>query len=177
MYHGRVINLFAGPGVGKSTTCAALFAELKYCNYNVEMITEYAKDAVWEKRGPKVLEAQEYVFGKQSFRQSRVASEVDFVVTDSPLLLSVIYAKDDYLKNLSALVLEKFNQFENLNIFLKRNKPYNPKGRIQNEEEAKEMDRKILALLNEMEIPFYELVFSRDNPDKIIGFMKELEWI
>ena len=43
-----VINLFAGPGVGKSTTAARVFAELKLKGVNCEMALEFAKDKVWE---------------------------------------------------------------------------------------------------------------------------------
>jgi adenylate kinase family enzyme len=31
----KVINLFAGPGAGKSTTAAALFSKMKWKGYNV----------------------------------------------------------------------------------------------------------------------------------------------
>jgi len=39
----KVINLFAGPGAGKSTTAAGLFAEMKRANVDVELVTEYVK--------------------------------------------------------------------------------------------------------------------------------------
>ena len=45
-----VVNLFAGPGSGKSTTCAGVFAKLKLAGVNCEMALEYAKDKVWEER-------------------------------------------------------------------------------------------------------------------------------
>lgn len=173
----RVINLFAGPGTGKSTTCAALFAELKYCGHNTELITEYAKDTVWEKRGPKVLEAQEYIFGKQHFRLSRVASEVEFVVTDSPILLSCIYLRDNYLPSLKNVVKEAFDKYDNLNIFLKRNKTYNPKGRMQTEDEAKVIDGRILEMLNNWCIEYTTLDFHRDNPNEIMNLMFHRGWI
>ena len=43
-----VVNLFAGPGSGKSTTCAGVFSKLKLIGINCEMALEYAKDKVWE---------------------------------------------------------------------------------------------------------------------------------
>ena len=139
----KVINLFAGPGTGKSTTCAATFAELKYLGVNTEMVTEYAKDAVWERRGEKLFRAQEYIFGKQHFRLSRVADEVDFAITDSPLLLSLVYMPEDfYLPTLRQTIKEAHDRYESINIFLNRNKPYNPKGRTQNENEAKALDHR-----------------------------------
>ena len=41
-----VVNLFAGPGSGKSTTCAGLFSKLKLAGIYCEMVLEYAKELV-----------------------------------------------------------------------------------------------------------------------------------
>ena len=62
-----VVNLFAGPGSGKSTTCAGVFSKLKLAGVNCEMALEYAKDKVWE-NSLDVLDDQIYVFGKQLHR-------------------------------------------------------------------------------------------------------------
>lgn len=174
----RVVNLYAGPGTGKSTTAAALFAELKYRGYNTEMILEYAKDATWERRGPKVFQAQEYIFGKQHFRMARVVDEVDFVITDSPILLGLIYMPENfYLPTLKETIKEAYDRYENIDIFLKRNKPYNPSGRNQTSDEAKVIDGRIKTMLSDFEIPFVELDFGRENVDQIIEIMKQKEWI
>jgi hypothetical protein len=38
-----VVNLFGGPGTGKSTTASGVFYHLKRDNRNVELVQEYAK--------------------------------------------------------------------------------------------------------------------------------------
>jgi len=43
-----VVNLFGAPGAGKSTGAAYIFAMLKLMDLNVELITEFAKDKVYE---------------------------------------------------------------------------------------------------------------------------------
>jgi len=43
-----VVNLLGSPGVGKSTGAAYIFAMLKFRDLNVELITEFAKDKVYE---------------------------------------------------------------------------------------------------------------------------------
>ena len=43
-----VINLFGAPGSGKSTTMARLFTDLKQEGYNVEMVSEFVEDLVYE---------------------------------------------------------------------------------------------------------------------------------
>ena len=46
----KVINLFGGPGAGKSTTAAGLFYEMKVRDIKCELVTEYAKDMTYEKQ-------------------------------------------------------------------------------------------------------------------------------
>lgn len=152
-----VLNLFAGAGVGKSTGAAYIFSQLKLKGVNVELVNEFAKDKTWE--GNQVaLSCQEYIFGEQSYRMARCRDSVDVIVTDCPLLLSSIYNQSEILgKSFDETVLNVFNSYTNLNIFLKRVKPYQPIGRNQTEEEAKEFDRKIEAYLQSNKIPYYEL--------------------
>ena len=50
MKNTLIINLFGGAGIGKSTLMARIFSELKVQGYDCEMVTEFAKDLVWEKR-------------------------------------------------------------------------------------------------------------------------------
>ena len=43
-----VVNLFGVPGAGKSTGAAYIFSRLKMEGVNCELVTEFAKDKVWE---------------------------------------------------------------------------------------------------------------------------------
>lgn len=149
-----VVNMFGGPGCGKSTGAAYVFAMLKMHGVNCELSTEFAKDKTWESNN-KALECQPYVFGKQCYRLDRCADQVDVIVTDSPLFLSMVYNRDIGIENeFSKMVLKKFNEFDNINFFLKRLKEYNPKGRSQTLEEAKQLDEKIERLLKKSKITY-----------------------
>lgn len=44
----KVINLFGGAGIGKSTFAASLFAHMKQLHLNVELVQEYAKHLVYQ---------------------------------------------------------------------------------------------------------------------------------
>jgi len=44
----KVINLFGGPGCGKSTAAAGLFHLMKSNHMSVELVNEFAKEIVWE---------------------------------------------------------------------------------------------------------------------------------
>lgn len=150
-----IVNLFAGPGSGKSTTCAGVFSALKLAGINCEMSLEYAKDKVWEE-SIKTLDNQIYIFGKQLHRLWRLKDKVDVIITDSPLPLSIYYDKSDseHFKN---LVMEQFNSFTNLNFFILRDDTYNPKGRLQTESEAIEIDKNLRTVLKDNDIKYFSV--------------------
>lgn len=143
-----IVNLFAGPGTGKSSTAAGLFSELKWRGRTTEMALEFAKDKVWEK-STAVLDNQIYIFGKQHHRIWRLREQVEVVVTDSPILLSLIYGAENTSKQFHELVLYEHDQLRNLNVFLERLKAYDPKGRLQTEEKAREIDQQVQVMLDE----------------------------
>ena len=45
-----IVNLFGGPGTGKSTGAAYIFSQLKLAGIDCEFVSEFAKDKVWERR-------------------------------------------------------------------------------------------------------------------------------
>ena len=143
-----VVNLFSPPGSGKSTGAAEVFAALKKLGVNAELVTEFAKDKTWE-HNATALGCQEYVFGKQSYRLSRCRNDVDVIVTDSPLPLSIIYNNNPALgEKFNEVVLSIFNTYRNYNYYINRVKPYNPKGRSQTEAESNALGEPIKSLLS-----------------------------
>lgn len=155
-----VVNLFAGPGTGKSTSAAGLFYKMKSANINCEMALEYAKDKVWE-GSAGMLSNQIYVFGKQQHRIHRLLGKVGVIITDSPLLLSIHYGEGQS-DTFKSLVLEQHNSMNTFNVFLPRYKKYNPSGRLQTEEEARQKDVEIKEMLFKYGVPFFE-------PDGALG--------
>lgn len=154
-----VINLFGAPGAGKSTGAAIVFAELKKRGVNAELVTEFAKDKTWEGNAT-ALGCQEYVFGKQSYRLARCKADVDVIVTDSPLPLGLLYVNDPALLSDGAfqkVVMNVFNSYNNLNYYVNRVKPYNPKGRNQTEAESDALAAPLKKLINENDISCVEI--------------------
>lgn len=170
-----VINLFGGPGSGKSTTATGVFSKLKQAGINAEYVSEYAKDKVWD-RHEAIFDNQLYVFAKQHHRIFRLKGQVDVVITDSPLFLSLFYNrdKDSMGKALDELIREAHFSFKNYNIYLNRFKEYNPKGRMQTEDEAKEIDRKLKIMLDKHDIPVVEYVGNSEAIDKIVN---DIHWV
>jgi len=166
-----VVNAFGGPGSGKSSICADIFAKLKWLDINCEMSREFAKDKVWEGSN-NVLDDQLYIFGKQHHRTYILNDKVDVIISDSPLLMSITYNKED-ADVFSPLVIRKFNKFNNLNFFISRRKKFNPKGRLQNLEESIALDNKIINLLDSTNTPYEIIEGNPTNADYIVEKIME----
>ncbi len=175
----KVINLFAGPGAGKSTTAAGLFSEMKYANIQVELVTEYVKHWAWVNREIKVLD-QLYILAKQSQMESRLYGKVEYLVTDSPILLPPIYEDLYFGTNVTKEAAIRFidvaskNGATYYNFLLERNKPFHQEGRFQNEDEARRIDRKVKSFLDDncveyttITVPFPESVHVIANALKL----------
>lgn len=161
-----LVNLYGGPGCGKSTGMAYIFSHLKMAGVNCEMVPEFAKELVWEERF-KTLSDQLYVFGKQQKRISMLDGQVDVVVTDSPLLLSLYYGQN-YSDSFKELIINTYLKYDSMNYILRRVKEYNPKGRMQTEDEAKSIDSHLFDLLSNNNISYFVVEGSQNGYDSII---------
>lgn len=163
-----VINLFAGPGAGKSTGCAYIFSRLKMMGIDAEMVTEFAKDKVWEEN-KEVFKCQLYISGKQTFRVQRCYGKVDVIVTDSPICLGAMY-NDGSNPHIGACLLHEFNRFNDngMNFFVKRVKPYNPNGRHQNEDEAKSVDKRLTDWLDDNGVVYTYIDGDAEGYEKVV---------
>lgn len=138
------------PGTGKSTIASELFSKMKWLGYDVELVSEYAKELVWEQRN-ETFKNELYLFAKQHHRMFRLNGKVKYIITDRPLILSVFYNKKygDNSNTFKNLVLQEVNKFKNIDIFLNRTKPYVQKGRNQTEEESKEFALEMFNIVKE----------------------------
>lgn len=155
-----VVNLIGGQGAGKSTMMAGLFSWLKWHEVDCEMCTEFAKDLVWEGR-KETFADQIYIFGKQNHKLFRCNGKVDVVITDVALPMYIAYNKfygshdENFNSAYNSLVMAEFNNYYNLNIYINRKKPYNPNGRNETEEQAKQFDKLFLDTLYDNGIHYY----------------------
>lgn len=171
-----VINFFEVPSAGKSTGAAYVFSRMKMAGINAELITEFAKDKVWEENAEVFKpENQCYLFGKQFYKINRCRYKVDVIITDSPLLLSIFYNKSEVLgEEFNQMVMNCFNSFNNFSYLLLRDKPYNPKGRLQTESESDALKTPLLKLLQSKNVDFTEIKGNIENYDRIANYAIEL---
>jgi adenylate kinase family enzyme len=171
-----VINIIGAPGVGKTTISALLFAKLKLCGYVCEYVQEYAKKLVWMKDFD-TLNNQYHVTKKQFELLQQINGHVDFIVTDGPLIHGIYYNKynKDNISNIDKTekyILDCFNKFNNINIVLDRiNRKYETEGRIQTEDEAKDIDIVLKHLLKINLIKYKNYPAEENSIQNIIDFI------
>ncbi len=164
-----VVNLYGGPGAGKTTCSWEIASELKKLGYNAEYVSEYAKDLVYENRLDLLdgsLEHQRMLFLEQKHRLDRLVGKTDIVVTDSPILLSPIYLKepnDDYLK----MVRQASDQYHNFNLLIRRGATFQKEGRIHDEQQSKQLDADITRMLDENGL--YYGVYNHAQIDTLVS--------
>jgi len=168
----KVINLWGGPCSGKSAVGAGLFYEMKVRDRNVELVTEFAKKLTWQKRH-NTLKDQIYVTAQQNHRMEILREQVDFCITDSPLLLGLHYGPNYYPDTYPGFLLDVYHSYENINIFLNRPLEYDPRGRNQSEEEANDADRCIRKILAENKIPFVEFNSTPSVHEEIHEYLEQ----
>ncbi len=164
-----VINLFGGPGCGKSQAASELFSLMKKQHKQVEYVQEYCKSWAWQGKEIGDLD-QLYFLGKQSHYEARLYGKVDYIITDSPILLAGIYQdfKSGREHRYTGEAAKAFMQHAESNgvyyknYFLERAFPFDPNGRWESQEEAEQIDGFILAYLSEAKAPF-EIVFGKER--------------
>jgi adenylate kinase family enzyme len=166
----KVINLWGAPGAGKSTVAAGLFYKMKVADYKVELVTEYAKDVVWDNRDD-LLKDQLYLLAKQNRKLERLRGKVDWCITDSPVLLVLAYMPEVYYSHFNSLTYDVWNSYINLNYLLERAHEYKRDGRVQTEDEAKLIEDKIYDIFSKYE-QVYGVINSEDAAATIFKYIE-----
>ena len=161
----KIINLFAGPSAGKSSVAGSLLSELKKRHIPADAPYEFPKVLAWDKNYPAIKD-QLYVIGNQHRGISRSYGNVDYIIVDSPILLSLIYKNfyeeepiypgSFYDETFDNFIISLHKKYDNLNIFLERDEErFEDEGRYQNLEESKFIDQKLHQLLQENDIKYH----------------------
>lgn len=176
MFNKKVISLYGGPGIGKSTFASMFYYLMKKNQYSVELISEFVKDWAYEGRIPQSYE-QIYILSNQCRREYSLFKHVDYIITDSGVDLALIYASiynasEDELECFKSILKVHYNHsktmgFEHINILLKRSNvfKYQQSGRFSTEEHAHKVDLIIKKYLDENNIKYIEIEVS-DNIEK-----------
>lgn len=151
---------------------------MKIKGYDVELCTEYAKDLVFDKRA-NILVDQLYITAKQNRKLERLR-DCEWTVTDSPLLLGIMYAQPNYYQNYAAVAFDAWNTYNNINFYLSSDSlPYRPNGRVQaSKQEAKLIDDRVHQFLLSHNLPFETITIVPDTVDPFANHIADiLRWI
>jgi len=160
------INFYGGPGVGKSTLAARVYAELNRAGrITVELVQEFVKPWAYERRNIDRFD-QIYTFGNQLWREHRLfMAGVDVVVTDSPVLLQCVYTNrcDPGIARPLVDLAHTYEQtYPAINFLVERGRtPYRQEGRYQNTSQLQELDAQIQAMV-ECHLEHHTIVTAQD---------------
>jgi deoxyadenosine/deoxycytidine kinase len=180
----KVINLFGGPGIGKSSIAAGLTYKLKKKHISCDNPYEFPKLLAWDNNG-EAIKDQLYVLANQHRGITKSWGKVDYLILDSPILLSLIYRNyydsDDtypqrlYGESFDKMVLDVFNQYDNINIVLERSAEgdHNEKERYQTLDMSRDLDNAIDATLVKHKIPHYRVKVGDNTLEEILKIILE----
>jgi len=172
-----IINFISGPGVGKSVMTSDLFVKMKCSEYNCEIVPEYAKSLVWTNQ-QELLNDQYNISYNQYLLFRSINNNVDYIITDGSLIHGLAYnilnkhnVSDQ--KRTHNSILKWFHEFDNINIFLTRNKniKHETIGRNESEDEAIRVDKILEFVLLDNNIEHFKIDADVDNTLKIINLL------
>ena len=177
----KIINLFGGPGIGKSSIANGLTYKLKKKHISCDNPYEFPKLLAWDDNHSAIRD-QLYVLANQHRGIVKSYGKVDFIILDSPILLSLTYRnyyKSNeypatlYGESFDKLVLDTFNQYDNINIVLNRSIGlHNEKERYQTLEQAILLDVEIENTLIKHQLPYTKLDVGDNTVNEILGLIK-----
>lgn len=169
-----VINAFAGPGAGKTTSCLEVAEKLKKQGFVTEYVQEYAKELVYDNNFIMLdghYEHQFAILNEQMKRINRLYGKVDFIVTDSPILLNNTYLNEDKNTEVYSAYSDSVNKlyglYNNFNYFVERDTSvFEKEGRIHNLEQSIAIDNELKNMLHNNQIDFD--VYTHATIDNIV---------
>ena len=175
----KLVNLFGGPGIGKSGIAAGLTYELKRRHISCNNPYEFPKKLAWDKNYPAIQD-QLYVFANQHRGIAECYNKVDYIIIDSPVMFSTIYHSyytkgypaENYGQSFHNMVVDLHNTYDNLNILLKRsNTEINEAERFQDLKQSIEIDELCKTKLEEHNLPFVEIEVNDDTVSEILKLL------
>lgn len=169
-----VINAFAGQGAGKTTSCLEVAEKLKKQGFVTEYVQEYAKELVYDNNLIMLdghYEHQFAILNEQMKRINRLYGKVDFIVTDSPILLNNTYLNEDKNTEVYSAYSDSVNKlyglYNNFNYFVERDTSvFEKEGRIHNFEQSIAIDNELKNMLHNNQIDFD--VYTHATIDNIV---------
>lgn len=150
---------------------------MKIQGHVCEYISEFAKNLIWQENY-FALDNQVYVSNKQYLLFKGLVNKVEFIVTDGSLLHGLYYNLHNTQnmcdkEKTAKFILEKYNEFQNINIFLERGDfKYEQAGRQQTESEARDIDLKMKQVFDNYNISYECVKIQGKDVSPILEIIK-----
>jgi RecA/RadA recombinase len=167
-----LINVYGGPAAGKTTTAATIFAHLKQTGRHAELCLEYAKELVYTSQ---LHDADEVTILREQVRRHVVylRGEVDYVVTDAPLLQKVGYMEPcDWpgATTVAAVVERKYARVLHLMLPSPGNE-HDMRGRVHTPDESRGIHNTVQMVLDRAGVRPYNVTNTAHALEVVFNFI------
>ncbi len=180
----KIINLFGGPGIGKSTQSSGLYYKMKKAGMSVELTSEFPKVVAWEQNHSAIRD-QLFITANQHRNITRLYGQVEYIIIDSPIWFGLVYKNKSgdteeypncfYNEKFDNFMIDLFKQYDSINILLKRNDAvYQEEGRFQDLTESTVIDNELKDMLDNNDIDYKEYIVNDDTVDKILNHINTI---
>lgn len=151
----KIINLWGGPGSGKTTLAYYLAYRFKQAGFRAELVGEAAREIIYDRNpgvtAAQLIDNQLLITGLQAERVKRLERHgIEVAISDSPLRMGLLYVQEHDMRWALQSAIEAFNKdFQHqYNVLVQRTRgKYDKESRAQTESEAIKLDKKIEALI------------------------------
>lgn len=173
------VNVYGAPGSGKSTFAAWLYTELKGKGYHCDLVREHVKRWAYEGRRPASWD-QLTLLSEQIRLERELLPHVDLLITDCPVPLTAAYGEvyDSPCYQQMQVIAQQYDyQHASLDFQLLPAKAgsYDPRGRFQNEADARKLHVVLGAILRRMGVN--PLLIQQGHPAAVTMVANALEWV
>lgn len=170
-----LVNLIGEPGAGKSTMAAGLFHALKSRHWNCELVTEFTKELVLTE--DRWTLSDELIVFAEKYRRIRRLERVDVVITDSPLINSIVYGREQFGPEGGAFFESIAKRFDSAYFAVKRVSPYVPYGRMPDEASAAKAGEEIIKRLDQVTNDWVWVDGSDEGLPKLISAVEKAAYV
>ena len=162
------VNLWGGPGMGKTGVAQQVSGELKARGIRADYVPEYAKELV--RAGIILAYDQLEILAEQHRREKLCEDALQVVVTDSPLPLSLYHCADQDRAAVEQLIDNRMRGWKVVNYFLERDlsESYETEGRYEDVEGALAKHAALQDILKRRD-PSYTTVATKGASSAIVA--------